>query len=125
MMDNNATHYSRSTEQVPQIALSGKHSAEELQHQLTAMEIIRLFFVHGTNSYKMSGAREFFSPLEKSFICTHFSDFTPNPAIEEGIRGAKLFNEHKCEAILAVGGGSSIDVAKASQCLSGTSGKGT
>ncbi len=112
MMDNNATNYSRSNEQVPQIALSGKHSAEELQHQLTAMEIIRLFFVHGTNSYEMSGAREFFSPFEKSFTCTHFSDFTPNPAIEEGIRGAKLFNERKCEAILAVGGGSSIDVAK-------------
>lgn len=112
MMNNNATHYSRGNELAPQIALSGKHSAEELQHQLTAMKIIRLLIVHGTNSYKMSGAREFFSPLERCCICTHFDNFTPNPTIDEGIRGAKLFLENECTAILAVGGGSSIDVAK-------------
>ena len=43
---------------------------------------------------------------------TRFSDFTPNPLYEDVCKGIDLFNTEKCDAILAVGGGSSIDVAK-------------
>lgn len=43
---------------------------------------------------------------------TRFSDFTPNPLYEDVCKGIDLFNKEKCDAILAVGGGSSIDVAK-------------
>ena len=43
---------------------------------------------------------------------TRFSDFTPNPLFEDVCKGIDLFNKEKCDAILAVGGGSSIDVAK-------------
>lgn len=41
-----------------------------------------------------------------------FSDFTPNPLFEDVCTGIDLFKQEKCDAILAVGGGSSIDVAK-------------
>lgn len=41
-----------------------------------------------------------------------FSDFTPNPLYEDVCKGVDLFNITKCDAILAVGGGSSMDVAK-------------
>lgn len=41
-----------------------------------------------------------------------FSDFTPNPLYEDVCKGVDLFNITKCDTILAVGGGSSIDVAK-------------
>ena len=41
-----------------------------------------------------------------------FDEFTPNPLYESVCKGVKLFNDEKCDAILAVGGGSSIDVAK-------------
>lgn len=43
---------------------------------------------------------------------TRFSDFTPNPLYEDVCKGIDFFNKEKCDAILAVGGGSSIDVAK-------------
>lgn len=43
---------------------------------------------------------------------TRFSDFTPNPLYEDVCKGIDLFHKEKCDAILAVGGGSSIDVAK-------------
>lgn len=41
-----------------------------------------------------------------------FSDFTPNPLYEQVCNGIDLFQITKCDSILAVGGGSAIDVAK-------------
>lgn len=41
-----------------------------------------------------------------------FSDFTPNPVFEDVCKGIDLFHITKCDCILAVGGGSAIDVAK-------------
>ena len=41
-----------------------------------------------------------------------FSDFSPNPVYEDVCKGVELFNRDKCNIILAVGGGSTIDVAK-------------
>lgn len=41
-----------------------------------------------------------------------FDDFTPNPLYEDVCKGVDLFNIAKCDTILAVGGGSSMDVAK-------------
>ena len=41
-----------------------------------------------------------------------FSDFTPNPLYEQVCNGIELLKNSNCDTILAVGGGSAIDVAK-------------
>ncbi len=41
-----------------------------------------------------------------------FNGFTPNPKYEECVEGVDLFNAEGCDTILAVGGGSALDVAK-------------
>ncbi len=41
-----------------------------------------------------------------------FSNFTPNPLYEQVCEGVEMLKASQCEAILAVGGGSAIDVAK-------------
>lgn len=41
-----------------------------------------------------------------------FSGFTPNPKMEEVMDGVEAFKASGCDTILAVGGGSPIDVAK-------------
>jgi len=41
-----------------------------------------------------------------------FSDYTPNPLFEQICNGVDLFNKSGCDGILAIGGGSPIDVAK-------------
>lgn len=41
-----------------------------------------------------------------------FSDFTPNPLFEQVCKGIDLLKSSSCDTILAVGGGSAIDVAK-------------
>lgn len=41
-----------------------------------------------------------------------FDQFTPNPLYEDVCKGVDLFQIENCDTILAVGGGSSLDVAK-------------
>lgn len=41
-----------------------------------------------------------------------FSDFTPNPLYEQVSNGIELLKSSNCDTILAVGGGSAVDVAK-------------
>lgn len=50
------------------------------------------------------------SLITKNYII--FSDFSSNPAYEDIIIGSKLFMDNKCNTIIAIGGGSSIDTAK-------------
>lgn len=50
--------------------------------------------------------------LDLSLPIVIFSEFSSNPLYEDVIRAVKLFQETKCDTILAVGGGSAIDVAK-------------
>ena len=45
-----------------------------------------------------------------SFI--RFNEFQPNPQYESVVKGIEKFKKENCEAILAVGGGSAMDVAK-------------
>ena len=47
-----------------------------------------------------------------------FSDFSPNPQYEDICKGVDLFRSENCDAILAVGGGSAIDVAKSIKLFS-------
>ena len=41
-----------------------------------------------------------------------FSDFKPNPVYESVVKGVEVFRNEGCDAIMAVGGGSAMDVAK-------------
>ncbi len=43
---------------------------------------------------------------------TAFSGFEPNPRYESAAEGVRLFRENGCDAVLAVGGGSAMDVGK-------------
>jgi alcohol dehydrogenase class IV len=52
------------------------------------------------------------SYIETNIPYITFSEFTPNPLYEDICKGTNLFNLEKCDTIVAVGGGSAIDVAK-------------
>ncbi len=41
-----------------------------------------------------------------------FTDFSSNPKWQEVVKGIELYNSERCEAIISIGGGSAIDVAK-------------
>lgn len=69
----------------------------------------KLFFVIDS-SYPFLNIKDAIEalPVEK----VKFSDFTPNPLYEQVCKGIELLKESNCDTILAVGGGSAIDVAK-------------
>ena len=53
-----------------------------------------------------------------------FSDFKPNPLYESVVSGVRSFREHDCDCIMAVGGGSALDVAKCIRVYSALPGDG-
>ena len=44
--------------------------------------------------------------------CVRFDDFEPNPKYESVVKGVELLSKSHCSLIVAIGGGSTIDVAK-------------
>ena len=50
----------------------------------------------------------------------HISDITPNPSVEEVLRNINMLGGEDCfDCIIAIGGGSSIDLAKAISASAG------
>ena len=70
----------------------------------------KIFLIYRPSFNKLDFKDELLS-LPVEFV--HFTSFTPNPKIEEIKEALTVFREKSCDFILAVGGGSSIDVAKA------------
>ena len=54
-----------------------------------------------------------------------FCDFQPNPLYESVVRGVETFRREGCGSIIAVGGGSAMDVAKCIKLYSSLPGDGT
>ncbi|WP_168566934.1 phosphonoacetaldehyde reductase [Crateriforma spongiae] len=46
------------------------------------------------------------------FDCQWFDEFTPNPTSDEALRAANAAAEHRADSVIAIGGGTCLDVAK-------------
>ncbi len=57
-----------------------------------------------------SGLLENFCTEQTDFII--FNDYTPNPDISEIYAAIEIFEKNKCTSIIAIGGGTAIDIAK-------------
>lgn len=66
------------------------------------------FLLVRSGAYDSLDIKRFFERIPH----VEFSNFTPNPLYQQVCEGVDVFNEEKCEMIVAVGGGSTIDVAK-------------
>lgn len=95
-----------------QLVLEGKESLNQIPIQLKAKGVERVLLVTGKNSYIKSSANILLQPSLANFSTTRFFDFEENPKLEDVIKGIKIFQNNNCQAILAVGGGSVIDMAK-------------
>ena len=82
---------------------------DRLQEILETINCRKLFMVTDS-SYPFLNIKERIEQTSVTKVC--FSDFSPNPLFEDVCKGIDLFKAQDCDAILAVGGGSSIDVAK-------------
>ena len=80
---------------------------EHLQETLAGATKV---FVVSDSSFPFLNIKDDIENMGKPHVM--FSDFTPNPLYEQVCKGIDLFQITKCDSILAVGGGSAIDVAK-------------
>lgn len=72
----------------------------------------RIFVVSGKESYELSGAKEKLEDvLEGTENLRHFG-FEENPKLKDATEGKKIITEFNPDLIIAVGGGSVIDMAK-------------
>lgn len=86
-----------------------KVTAALLQKTVFTLGIKKVLLVCGRSFHTLDMKKE----LEKSNIdYVTFSDFSPNPVYEDICKGIDLFRKEKCDGVLAIGGGSAIDVAK-------------
>lgn len=74
----------------------------------------KAYIVHGHQSYIACGAADFMEELRQQTLCEyrHFDDFSNNPKYEEMLAGVNDIRDYLPNIIIAIGGGSVIDMAK-------------
>lgn len=92
--------------------LFGEGQVEHLADKLSKYGN-KVLMVYGGGSIKKNGIYEAVKNALKGFEITELGGVEPNPKITSVREGVKLCREHGVEVVLAVGGGSTIDCAKA------------
>lgn len=100
----------------------GAESLAHLDEVLERENPSSIFLVTGKKSYQQCGAQKIVESILEHYKVTYFSDFSVNPLIEDVKRGIELFRRKKCDLVIAVGGGSAIDVAKSINFLAAQDG---
>jgi len=91
----------------------GFGSASNLRNLLEQERAKSVFLVTGKDSFNASGARGEVLPILQNYRFATFTDFSPNPKLANIQAAYTRFKEGKYDVLIAVGGGSAIDVAKA------------
>ena len=92
--------------------INGIGSTESLRKILSPYDDPRVLLVSGKNSFKLSGAKTAIDTALKNYKYTHFYDFQVNPQIEDVEEGVRIARSNGINLIVAIGGGSVLDMAK-------------
>ena len=72
-----------------------------------------ILYVTGKKSFELSGAKNYvINNIAKGKKINRFNDFSANPKFDDVKKGVKFFKEGKYDCIVAIGGGSVIDMGK-------------
>ena len=72
----------------------------------------RVLLVCGRRSFEASGAAEILPELQRRATVLRFSDFSPNTDVDDVAGGLEAWRELQPDLVVAVGGGSAMDLAK-------------
>ena len=92
----------------------GNSSSDELFSILQKFSPSKLFLLRGKESYKYCGAEMALNSVLLRLGCevVEFCDFDKNPKMEDLEKGIELLNDSGSSLVLAIGGGSVLDMAK-------------
>lgn len=98
---------------INQKIITSNNNYEELDTILVSSSINCLLLVCD-GSIEFLEINDYFKALENRLgvKVVRFSNFKPNPLYESVCEGVDVLHKNECDAIVAVGGGSAIDVAK-------------
>lgn len=97
---------------IEQILLEPFDNYAEVDKYIEAYSGGSIFLVCGKSFERMSFYFHLQELKDKGIRIVRFSDFHPNPSYESVVAGVEKFRKEKTGLILAVGGGSALDVAK-------------
>lgn len=95
------------------VELIGDDCYGQLIRYMESNKIKRILLVAGSsqnNSVVRQLLQDIKSRLDAQIVT--FSEYTPNPTYEEAEAGVEMFRGNGCDAVMAIGGGSAIDIAK-------------
>lgn len=87
-------------------------SVEEARFLLESLRIERPFLVVDAAAYDACGASASLEPFLDQRSACRFSGFELNPKLEDVQRGMQAYRESQSDFLIAVGGGTAIDLAK-------------
>jgi alcohol dehydrogenase len=98
---------------IPQDIIFGMNKVEELASLIKRDNLQQVLLVSDRTLEKLGYVERIMSILEKESVkVIPFLDVEPNPSIETVNQATATYKENKCDSIVALGGGSPMDVAK-------------
>ena len=98
----------------------GENRINDLSEACKNLNISKPLFVTDKNLVNLPFIKKIISEISKEFEKLKiFSNFTGNPVGENVDDGVKEFKTNNCDGVIAIGGGSALDVGKAIAFMSG------
>ena len=98
----------------------GENRIKDLHKACAQLLIKKPLFVTDKDLVNLEMVKKIIKTLSDNFNNIKiFSNFSGNPSGDNVNDGVKIFNENKCDGIIAFGGGSGLDVGKAIAFMSG------
>jgi alcohol dehydrogenase class IV len=103
-------------------AHGGKRPAEfscasQVGDALSQLEAKSVFLVVDRLAYESSGARSQLAPHWEARNVVEFDAFQCNPRSDDVLKGVEQYRRTPCDVMVAVGGGTALDVAKLIRCF--------
>lgn len=104
-----------------QTVITPEDDYRKLDEWIRENQIRQLLLVCGRSFDELTDIRTHLNQLISQRLgIVRFSDFSPNPQYDSAEQGVSVYNQNRCNGIMAVGGGSAIDVAKCIKSFSKT-----
>ena len=112
--------------------ITSTNEFEALDKWIDTNAIKKLFLVCDSSFQFLTEIRKYIERIEATgstpsgneLSIVRFDDFQPNPLYDSVVKGVKLFRKSGSDAIMAIGGGSAMDVAKCIKLYSNMEGEG-
>ena len=99
----------------------GRDRAKDLKKACDEVKTLKPLLVTDRELINLEFIKDLVNDLEKKFKLSTFFNFSGNPTGENVDEGVEIFKKNSCDSVVAIGGGSALDVGKAIAFMSGQS----